>query len=132
MCLYNVIKRNRCIQINDLTTPLLAKESNIGERNKKRHQCESIGVPLPLLLAPRHEFQKGAGTVGWQAHSFRGIVQARIPLTTLDAKGVGATPCSIFVLFEKQNALTRLRKDVATRAPSRTTADDDGVQIVGD
>ena len=59
-------------------------------------------------------------------------MQARVKLTTLDTKGVGTTTCPIFVLFEKQNPLTRLRKDVATRAASRATTDDDGVQIVGD
>ena len=59
-------------------------------------------------------------------------MQARIPFTTLDAKGVGTAACPIFVLFEKQNALTGLRKDVATRAASRSTTDDDGVQILGD
>ena len=37
-------------------------------------------------------------------------MQARVKLTTLDAKGVSTTTCPIFVLFEKQNPLTRLRK----------------------
>lgn len=59
-------------------------------------------------------------------------MQTRVPLTAFDAKGVGTATSPIFVLLEKQNTLTRLRKDVATRAPSRTTTDDDGVQIVGD
>jgi hypothetical protein len=56
---------------------------------------------VPLLLSTAHKLQQSTSTMSSKAHTLAGIMQARIPFTPIDAKGVGASTSPLFMLFKK-------------------------------